>query len=85
MTWIDNFLENKKVPQIGTDEWFQCIPASDRDTARKLVGDSVAVCVAPIPGGWKVVFEDTEFAAGAFSDPQMAEEFAINWNNRHAQ
>lgn len=82
MTWIDNFLETAKTPLIGTQEWLQCIPENELAAARKLVEGSVPVCVLPISGNWKVVFENIEFVAGSFSDRQSADEYALIWNQK---
>ena len=67
MTWIESFMEKAKVPAISTPEWYQCIPANERDAARKLVSESTPVGVIQISGIWKVVFDQTEFVASAFS------------------
>ena len=74
------FLENCKVPSIGSDEWIQCIAESERDIARKLVDHSLPVNMVQVSGNWKVVFDGTEFTAGVFTDHSVAESFANNWN-----
>lgn len=85
MTWLDNFMEKAKTPAIGTPEWFQCIPVTERDVARRLVSEFIPVGVIQTSGGvWKVVFDETEFAAGAFSDPQAAVDFSADWNKNIA-
>lgn len=81
MTWLDSFMEKAKTPAIGTPEWFQCIPATERDAARQLISELIPVGVIQISGGvWKVVFDETEFAAGAFSELQAAVDFSADWN-----
>ncbi len=80
MTWIDNFLETAKTPLIGTAEWLQCVPENEQETAKRLVSAAVPVCVLPVSGNWKAVFEGTEFAAGSFADRQSADDYASAWN-----
>jgi hypothetical protein len=80
MNWFDNFMEKARIPAIGTPEWLQCIPVNEREVARMLVSESVRVGVVPMSGIWKIVFDETEFAAGVFSDQAAADEFATNWN-----
>lgn len=83
MTWLDNYQESQKTPAIGTPEWIECIPTHQRAEANKLLAAGTPVCVMPAAAsGWKVVFDETEFVAGAFADHAAAETFASEWN-RH--
>ena len=76
------FLENSRIPAIGSEEWIRCITENERDIARKLVDHSLPVNIVQVAGSWKVVFEGTEFTAGVFTDPAAAENFACNWNSK---
>ena len=41
MTWIESFEERLKAPAIATPDWFDCIPAQQRDEAHRLVAIGV--------------------------------------------
>jgi hypothetical protein len=83
MTWIERFAETMKAPAIATPGWFECVPTSQRDEARRLVDAGTPVCVVPAAGGGRMVmFDETEFVAGAFPEVAAAEQFAAAWNQR---
>jgi 2-phospho-L-lactate guanylyltransferase (CobY/MobA/RfbA family) len=83
MTWIERFEETLKTPAIATPDWFECIPATQREEARRLVETGVHVCVVPSTGGTSaVLFDETEFVAGVFHESAAAEQFAATWNHR---
>lgn len=80
MTWLDQYKEKIAAPAIGTDEWFECIPGQHRHEATILVKAKTPVVVVPTQSGWKIVFDETEFIAGAFVDKSIADQFAAAWN-----
>jgi hypothetical protein len=83
MTWIERFEETMKAPAIATPGWFECIPAPQRDEAHRLVAMGAPVCVKlAVGGGSTVLFDDTEFVAGVFSESVAAEQFAFAWNHQ---
>jgi len=84
MTWRETIEEELKIPGIGSEVWFQCIPAWQTGEARKLVTARTPVCVQPQPGAgmpaYLVLFDGTEFLAGGFDEQSAAEAFADSWN-----
>jgi len=83
MTWIERFEERLKAPAIATPDWFECIPAQQRGEAHRLVAIGAPVYVRPAKsGGCIVLFDDTEFIAGVFSESVAAEQFASAWNHK---
>ena len=83
MNWTERFEETLKTPAIATPDWFNCIPAPQRDEAHRLVATGAPVCVKPAKSGGSIVlFDDTEFVAGVFQEASLAEQFAAAWNHR---